>query len=126
MESFKEFLNTLIELVQTNRYYSEVIDKLELLDFYATPSIEGSILIQHKALPLRGHITFYRMSKRIGDIYLEPGKELYLMFKEDIKDVPNFQYSILLGATKNFETDTSVVFSNNIIEGRKIIIHKKR
>jgi hypothetical protein len=126
MNVTKSLLQTLVLLVESNCHYDQVVTELINLGFHVTKTDQGTIALQHLTFSLRGQITFFKYSSKIGDIYLLPDETLYKAFKVDIKTFDNFQYSKLFGGAKNMETQTSVIFVNNILEGRKIIIHKRR
>jgi len=125
MNVTKSLLKELIRLVEFNCHYDKVVTELVNLGFHVTKTDKGPIALQHLTFSLRGQVTFFTYSGNIGDIYLLPDEALYKAFKVDIMTFEEFQYSKLFGGAKNMETQTSVLFSNNIFEGRKMIIHKR-
>ncbi len=126
MNKTKSLLEALIRLIENDCYLESAISEFKSLNFHVTRTDIGSIILQHLTFDLRGQVTFFKYSGHIGDIYLIPDESLYKAFKVDIKTFDEFQYSKLFGGAKNMNTQTSVIFVNNILEGRKIIIHRRR
>ena len=125
MNVTKSLLEALIRLVELSCRYDQVVTELTNLGFHVTKTDQGPIALQHLTFSLRGQVTFFTYRGMIGDIHLLPDEALYKAFKYDIKSFEEFRYSKLFGAAKNMETQTTVLFANNILEGRKMIIHKQ-
>jgi hypothetical protein len=125
MKKLDSIINSFLEI--TIKSFNRKLSKSILLEnnFNITVLINGNFILQHKEFPLRAEVCFYIQSQTISDIFIDSDKFIYNYTKQYIKQIPNFEYSKFFCAAKNKKNNITILFSNNIIEGRKIRFNKK-